>query len=113
MARTIEDGWMCSNNTNWSRVSKSRSGETYVVSFGRVDNPRQRGVMHDFSCTCPDFQFRKRGSQGSYCKHILRVQKERCTWHTQFGGPAQPLMRRGEALCPLCRAPAIPIRYQT
>jgi hypothetical protein len=113
MARTIEHGWMCSNNTNWSRVVHSRSGETYVVSFGRVENPRQRGVQHDFYCTCPDFQFRKRGEAASYCKHIKRVQKERCTWHTQFNGPASPIMEGGEAKCPLCHASAISIRFQT
>lgn len=113
MARTVEEGWMCSHNSNWSRVIEARSGERYVVSFGRVENPRQRGVQHDFSCTCPDFQFRKVKERGEYCKHINRVKKERCTWHTQFNGPARPVMEGGEPKCPLCRAPAVPIRFLT
>lgn len=113
MVHMIENGWMCSNNTNWSKVVHSPSGATYVVSFGKVDNPRQRGVQHDFSCTCPDFQFRKNEAGGEYCKHIHQEQEERCTWHTQFNGPDDPAIEDGEALCPHCHAPAIPIRYQT
>jgi hypothetical protein len=107
MTRMLQNGWMCSNNSNWSRVVHSPSGGTYVVSFGRVDNPEERGVQHDFSCTCPDFAFRRNNSPGAYCKHIRRVQKERCTWNTQFNGPEQPVREDGVPKCPHCNSLAI------
>lgn len=113
MSHTIENGWMCSNSSNWSRRVRSSTGQTYMVSFGRVDNPEDRGVEHDYTCTCPDFQLRKRKHERTYCKHIDATKEERCTWHTQFTGPPEPVMENGEPKCPHCQAEAIPIRFLT
>jgi len=113
MSRAVDSGWMCSRNTNWSKRIKSSSGATYIVSFGRVANPDERGCMHDYSCTCPDFQFRKSSEPRKYCKHILRAKRDRCTWHTQFNGPSMPVVEEGRSVCPICRSDAIPIRFLT
>jgi len=110
MSRVVS-GWMCSQNSNWSkRIRSPDSGKAYILSFGPVENREERGVQHDYSCTCADFQFRK--SSNGYCKHIEAERGTRCSWHTQHSAPSVPVYREGEPRCPMCGDEAVPIRYR-
>lgn len=96
----------CESNRFWWRFvpSFTEEGKKYLVRFERVDEDIA-GVEYDYTCTCPDFYYRKR-----YCKHIKSVTEKRCGWHQKKGGG---IMSTGWAMdsetaefcCPKCGGP--------
>ena len=90
----IEYFHVCPSVHSFHKHVTGKTGE-YDVTYG----PTLTGdYTHGWSCTCPQFRFRK-----GECKHIKAVKGERCAWNEEAfcgSGAAKPLSGK----CPNCGA---------
>ncbi len=91
---------VCASARHWEKKVAGSHGETYTVRYGEVYG---KPYSHGWTCTCPSFKFR------GPCKHILRVQGERCAWgEGAFMGDFEEANADGS--CPKCGGETFVIR---
>ena len=63
----------CSTNEFFQKTVNGSGSNVYTVTYGKT--PPRSQYQYDWSCTCPQHQFR-----GGECKHIRKVKEERCAY---------------------------------
>ena len=60
-------------------------------------------VTYEIECTCKGYQFRHK------CKHAAEVERNRCTWHQNYGA-AQTDEQAESMTCPECGGPTMYVK---
>jgi hypothetical protein len=97
--------WVCRSFVSFERTVRSKSG-SYLVRFGE-HNHANPNVKCDWSCTCPSFRFQRGTDKRGYCKHIVRVLPERCTWSQHHDPETVGQEESGALHCPRCKGMVI------
>lgn len=95
---------MCAQNHLWVRMVPSSDGTTeYEVRYCEQYEPWAM-YKYDYDCSCPAYTHRKaKKGNREYCKHILAVRQERCTWNAHMEHYPVPSDKR----CPECGGPLV------
>lgn len=94
--------WVCKSNREFeTEVESSSSDKSYTVRFGPS---RQGQYQHDWSCTCPAFQYESGVDEHGHCKHIQKIREsdEYCGWNGMFDSGDPKKDENGNRHCPEC-----------
>ena len=91
--------YTCPSNIFWQKEVTGSKGDKYTVTYDEYNG---------WTCTCPGYQYHG----GKVCKHIKKVEKERCGWNWEaycgtIGEPIPDPKKPGKGfgLCPMCNEP--------
>lgn len=89
----------CISAVAFEQVVDSESGNgTYLVRHDS-EHHKNKGVLFDWSCTCPDYTFRPHHE----CKHVRWVKRGWCGWQGSLQDDVP-------SVCPRCSSRALPMR---